>query len=334
MFFNVAILSKRGPLAKVWLAAHLERKLTKAALLQASIPKSVEAIVGEQMIPMALRLSGQLLLGVARIYSRKARYLMEDCTDTLSKVKMAFRPGAVDMTEEQAHVAKGAITRTDQTNEYDMMFNDQNYDWSVYLVLCSFVVADCSCREEELAQVLAQPTRTGPKKSITAADADITLPETEFDLDDGGIRYGMDLDFGVEGIESQQYGGESFHLDLDIGSGLDGPSASGSGKRKRVDGDDADEDQSVELGRDAANSSARKSARMSSPNGDLLPLDGEGDVTADLNRSALDDQFEPEIGQDAVNPDLSLDFGGGGFDLGLDFDQPLAGISSMQTVSK
>lgn len=200
--------------------------------------------------------------------------------------------------------------------------------WLAQFKVHAYFVLNSAPREEELAAVLAQPARTGPKKSITAADADITLPETDFDLDDGRLRYGMDLDFGVEGIESQQYGGESFHLDLDIGSGFDVPSVGGS-KRKRVDGEDNDDDgQSVEMGRDAANSSARKSARMSSPGADLLPLDGEGDVTADLDRSALDDQFEPEIGPDAANPDLSLAFGGGGFDLGLDFDQPLAGVSS------
>lgn len=37
---------------------------------------------------MALRLSGQLLLGVVRIYSRKAKYLLEDCNEALLKIKL------------------------------------------------------------------------------------------------------------------------------------------------------------------------------------------------------------------------------------------------------
>ena len=108
MFFNDSLLSKRnGPLAKVWLASHLgDRKLSKAQLLGTSIPKSVGAIMGSETIPMALRLSGQLLLGVARIYSRKAKYLVDDCNDALTKIKMTFRPGAttaaIDMAVEQA----------------------------------------------------------------------------------------------------------------------------------------------------------------------------------------------------------------------------------------
>lgn len=41
---------------------------------------------------MALRLSGQLLLGVVRIYSRKAKYLLDDCNEALLKIKMVRCP--------------------------------------------------------------------------------------------------------------------------------------------------------------------------------------------------------------------------------------------------
>jgi cohesin complex subunit SCC1 len=46
------------------------------------------AIVEDYGQPMALRLSGQLLLGVVRIFSRKTRYLLEDCNEALVKIKM------------------------------------------------------------------------------------------------------------------------------------------------------------------------------------------------------------------------------------------------------
>jgi cohesin complex subunit SCC1 len=38
-------------------------------------------------MPLALRLSGQLLLGVVRIYSRQVGYLFTDCSEALIKVK-------------------------------------------------------------------------------------------------------------------------------------------------------------------------------------------------------------------------------------------------------
>lgn len=39
---------------------------------------------------MALRLSGQILLGVVKIYWRKARYLLDDCSDALMRVKVVW----------------------------------------------------------------------------------------------------------------------------------------------------------------------------------------------------------------------------------------------------
>lgn len=48
----------------------------------------IDAIMGQEIEVMALRLSGQLLLGVVRIYSRKAKYLLDDCNEALLKIKM------------------------------------------------------------------------------------------------------------------------------------------------------------------------------------------------------------------------------------------------------
>jgi cohesin complex subunit SCC1 len=88
MFYSETLLQKTGPLARVWLSANLERKLSKTHILQSNLPDSVEAIITPNQAPLALRLSGQLLLGVVRIYSRKARYLLDDCNEALLKLKM------------------------------------------------------------------------------------------------------------------------------------------------------------------------------------------------------------------------------------------------------
>jgi len=48
--------------------------------------------MGQEIELMALRLSGQLLLGVVRIYSRKAKYLLDDCNEALLKIKMVCSP--------------------------------------------------------------------------------------------------------------------------------------------------------------------------------------------------------------------------------------------------
>jgi len=89
MFYSETLLSKTGPLANVWLSANLERKVSKTHVLQSDIESSVNLIVATQA-PKALRLSGQLLLGVVRIYSRKARYLLDDCNEAMIKIKMVY----------------------------------------------------------------------------------------------------------------------------------------------------------------------------------------------------------------------------------------------------
>lgn len=49
-------------------------------------PPPIDSIINPEA-PLALRLSGQLLLGVVRIYSRKVGYLFQDCNDALLKIK-------------------------------------------------------------------------------------------------------------------------------------------------------------------------------------------------------------------------------------------------------
>ena len=91
MFYSETLLAKTGPLARVWLAANLERKLTKQNVLSSDLEDNVKNIIGQGQAPMALRLSGQLLLGVVKIYSRKARYLLDDCHDALNKIKVVSK---------------------------------------------------------------------------------------------------------------------------------------------------------------------------------------------------------------------------------------------------
>ncbi|KAJ5670168.1 uncharacterized protein N7477_005531 [Penicillium maclennaniae] len=90
--------------------------------LVSDIESSVSAIVDQGQAPMALRLSGQLLLGVVRIYSRKARYLLDDCNEALMKIKMAFRlTNNNDLTSTV--VAPGGITLPDLLTETDLFTN-------------------------------------------------------------------------------------------------------------------------------------------------------------------------------------------------------------------
>lgn len=121
MFYSESLLAKTGPLARVWLAANLEKKLTKQSILQSDIDNNVKDIIGTGQAPMALRLSGQLLLGVVRIYNRKAKYLFDDCSEALGRLKMAFRPGNVDLPAHQLIANNpNALTLQDRITEQDL----------------------------------------------------------------------------------------------------------------------------------------------------------------------------------------------------------------------
>lgn len=125
MFYGHFVLAKKGPLAKIWLAAHWDKKLTKAHVFETNIEKSVDGIL-KPKVKMALRTSGHLLLGVVRIYSRKAKYLLQDCNEAFVKIKMAFRPGMVDLPEEHREAAMNAITLPEVFHDFDTAMPELN----------------------------------------------------------------------------------------------------------------------------------------------------------------------------------------------------------------
>nr|XP_009681244.1 PREDICTED: double-strand-break repair protein rad21-like protein 1 [Struthio camelus australis] len=117
MFYMHLLVNKRGPLAKIWLAAHWEKKLTKAHIFECNLETTVEKIISPKFA-IALRTSGHLLLGVVRIYHRKTKYLLADCSEALAKMKTAFRPGLVDLPEENFEAAYQSITLPEEFHDF------------------------------------------------------------------------------------------------------------------------------------------------------------------------------------------------------------------------
>ncbi|KAJ9176062.1 hypothetical protein P3X46_011412 [Hevea brasiliensis] len=125
MFYSQFILAKKGPLGTIWIAAHLERKLRKNQVADTDIGVSVDSILFPE-VPIALRLSSHLLLGVVRIYSRKVNYLFDDCSEALLKVKQAFRSTAVDLPPEESTAPYHSITlpETFDLDDFELPDND------------------------------------------------------------------------------------------------------------------------------------------------------------------------------------------------------------------
>ncbi|KAK9833545.1 hypothetical protein WJX81_003827 [Elliptochloris bilobata] len=120
MFYSVQILAKKGPLGIIWIAATLDKRLKRTQVFEANIDTSVDSIINPEA-PLALRLSGQLLLGVVKVYSKKVGYLYQDCNDALQKIKEAFQHGNVDLPAEGAMAPRAAITLPDNYNDTDFL---------------------------------------------------------------------------------------------------------------------------------------------------------------------------------------------------------------------
>lgn len=114
---HIQLTTKEGPLAQVWLASNMTSSLSKNVSLQTDIVSSVNAIAraagcsldDQNVEPITLRVSGQLLTGVVRIFSKKTSCLLEDIADTLHRIKSIFQVG-----NKFATIQANTVARLDQ----------------------------------------------------------------------------------------------------------------------------------------------------------------------------------------------------------------------------
>lgn len=168
MFYSQHVLTKKGPLAKIWLAAHMQTKLTKAMVFSTDVRKAVDSIITPE-VPMALRLTSNLLLGVVRILHRKTKYLLQESSDAMTRLKLTFRPGStVDLPRENTTANFNATTL--HPTHLDSL-DAPNID----------------------LDLLPSRPQTKPSGAFLAADADITIDEFA-----GGLAGGMLDAFALE----------------------------------------------------------------------------------------------------------------------------------------
>ncbi|KAA3454228.1 sister chromatid cohesion 1 protein 2 isoform X2 [Gossypium australe] len=86
MFISKCLVSKKGPLGAIWVAAYFFKKLKKSQISGTNISSSVDDILQNQLEILAYRVLAYLLLGVVRIYSKKVEYLFDDCQEVLIKI--------------------------------------------------------------------------------------------------------------------------------------------------------------------------------------------------------------------------------------------------------
>ncbi|VDO50638.1 unnamed protein product [Haemonchus placei] len=200
MFYAQFVLSKKGPLAKIWLAAHWEKKLSKAQIYETNVQDAVDEIL-QPKVKMALRTTGHLLLGIVRIYSRKAKYLLADCNEAFLKIKMAFRPGQIEMVEEGKEAPFAAISLPEVYTDFDSTLPEFNEtEFANHLQINQSRIDDITLKEDHISD----------QHMFGAEFASDEFGDTAF----GPVTFGMEDDFGefpplapvtdVSGVEVQR----------------------------------------------------------------------------------------------------------------------------------
>ncbi|CRK88226.1 CLUMA_CG002007, isoform A [Clunio marinus] len=221
MFYAHIVLAKKGPLGRIWLAAHWDKKLTKAHVFETNIEQSVDGIM-QPKVKLALRTSGHLLLGVARIHSRKAKYLLADCNEAFVKIKMAFRPGMVDLPEEHREAAVNAITLPEVFHDFDTALPELNdVDIEAQFSINQSRADEITMREDYGSLPMTMHDDGFGEIGFDGPELvrDEMNPSIEDDLFSDPIHKGPDLDHSKEaGTSRSMLGGIDSHpLDDDFG---------------------------------------------------------------------------------------------------------------------
>ncbi|KAI7218550.1 hypothetical protein KC333_g3534 [Hortaea werneckii] len=115
MFYSHEVLTNRKyGVATVWLVATLGSKsalkrVSRKAILDVDVQKACDTI-GEPEAPMALRLSSNLLYGVARVYNQQCGYVLNDAETAKKQMRAMFKTMRMSGLEDEG----GHKGRSDQ----------------------------------------------------------------------------------------------------------------------------------------------------------------------------------------------------------------------------
>lgn len=81
------------------------RRVTRKAIQEVNVPKACEKII-DPGAPLALRLQGNLLYGVSRVFAQQCHYVLSDAEKTQSDMLTFFRVMKTSELDPKAGKAK------------------------------------------------------------------------------------------------------------------------------------------------------------------------------------------------------------------------------------
>lgn len=109
MFFIPTILGKKGPLAKIWLAAHNGKKLSKSEIMEIKVSEALALFESETCLKASLRVQGDLLVGISYVTKRQTDYMLEAANKTIREISYLLPLAHMEKEKDagMASVGKG-----------------------------------------------------------------------------------------------------------------------------------------------------------------------------------------------------------------------------------
>lgn len=109
MFYSKSMLSKKGPLGNIWVAAYFFRKLKKEQIASTDISSSIDKMLHD--VQLSYRTLAHLLLGIVKIFSKKVDFLYRDSNEALMKICKSSIDSQLNVSKEVANITQHKVSK-------------------------------------------------------------------------------------------------------------------------------------------------------------------------------------------------------------------------------
>ncbi|KAA6383768.1 MAG: hypothetical protein EZS28_020706 [Streblomastix strix] len=127
MVFWSNILSKNGKLGKVWLAANYEKGLSKNVIARVNVFEDANYLMqgvivdeedGTLRLHLSVRISANLMLGLARILTRQIKYLSDEVEEFRNRINTTYLSASINLPPETTQLGRANITLPDSNIQH------------------------------------------------------------------------------------------------------------------------------------------------------------------------------------------------------------------------
>ncbi|KAL8764069.1 MAG: hypothetical protein Q9184_000280 [Pyrenodesmia sp. 2 TL-2023] len=198
---DIAAHLQRAPLAQIWRFICAERQLTKADVLDTDIQIEITRMIQSAAAPMSLRVNSQLLLGVVRVYKQKVRFLLDDCDQVITQIRLMVRKhvqsSSTPTTRRRSSfvIASPAMAFVSGTGSTPNCVPQDQCVVEDVIIDSSILMADLETNIQAYidGHNFGRPKRTFAQ-TIQAEKTEATQQDKHYDSDYGDVE--LDLDLG------------------------------------------------------------------------------------------------------------------------------------------